>query len=292
MPKYVKRHESLWELDVLRISLYGVDEDSYYEVTKRRGAFQLVKNNIIEFLKERNKRQSGPKLGLNFIVLVNTTDQVLRLLDLIRDINMAVHDGPGVDFLTLRENFNVIETEGLTPDERLWLVEIFKEFNERRRRECPELQVDFGYALYALSKGVLGKPLAMVTHRDMYPKAYPQVSVAIDLLGDVYLYRDAAFLDRPGADRYKIGTVTKARSLEKVVRDFLENGREIPPLPRDPALMDAFDHVVTKVIWQAQADEKIGISFNLGPVRDRLYHPDDGTEESGTPRVNYWERLE
>ncbi len=171
------------------------------------------------------------------------------------------------------------------------MVEIFKKFNERRRRECPNLKVDFGYALYALSEGVVGKPLAMVAYRDMFPKGYPQVSVAIDLLGDVYLYRDAAFLDRPGASRYKIGTVTKTRSLEKVVSDFLENGREIPPLPGDPALMDAFDHVVTKVIWQAQADEKIGIPFNLGPVRGRLYHPESGTEESRTPRVNYWQAL-
>lgn len=290
-PKYVKAHEGLWDLDVLRVSLYGVDDDSYYRVTKRLAAFPLVKSNIIEFLKERNRRKSEVKLGLNFIVLVNTTDQVLKVLDVIRDINAAVGDGEGVDFLTLREDFSVPETEGLTPEERARLVDIFKEFTVRQQRECPHLQVDFGYALHALSEGVAGKPLAMVTHQGMFPRAYPQVSVAIDLLGDVYLYRDAAFLDRPGADRYIIGRVTATRSLEQVVRDFLESGREIQPLPADPELMDAFDHVVTKVIWQAKADEKIGIPFNLGPVRGRLYHPEGAAEGSPAPRVNYWERL-
>jgi dTDP-4-amino-4,6-dideoxy-D-glucose ammonia-lyase len=292
-PSFVARHPGLWDLDVFRISWYGVDDDSYHRVTKRRGAFDLVKSNIIEFLKERNRRGSRVKVGMNFIVLIDSTDQVLTLLDVIKEINAAV-GGRGVDFLTLREDFSVPETEGLTTEERERLVEIFREFEEKRRSDCPELKVDFGYALYPLSKGLVGKPLAMVTHQGMRPKAYPQVSVAVDLLGDVYLYRDAAFLERPGADRYIIGRVSQERSLERVVADFLESGREIPPLPDDPALMDAFDHVVTKTIWQAESDARIGIPFNLGPIRRRLYGANDETSEpdGGPPTpVNYWQNL-
>ena len=30
--------------------------------------------------------------------------------------------------------------------------------------------------------------------------------------------------------------------------------------------MDAFDHVMVKLLNQAEDDEKIGIPFNLGPV--------------------------
>jgi dTDP-4-amino-4,6-dideoxy-D-glucose ammonia-lyase len=275
-------------LDIFRISWYGVDEDSYYQTTRRRGAFELVKRNLIELLKERNRRNSNLKIGINFIVLVNTTNQVLKLLDVIGEVNDAV-GGRGIDFLTLREDFSTPVDEGLTPEERAMLVAIFAEFNERRQRECPELQVDFGYALYPLSEGMVGKPLAMVTHEGMLPRAYPQVSVAIDLLGDVYLYRDAAFLERPGADRYVIGRVSRFHGLEQVVRDFLESGREIPPLPEDPALMDAFDHVVTKVIWQARSDNEVGIPFNLGPVRDRLFRPDSDAQPEHP--MNYWERL-
>ena len=290
-PHYVKRHDGLWEVDVLRISLYGVDEESYYNVTKKRGAFQQVRDNVIEFLKERRRRGSGPKVGFNFIVLVSGTDQVLKLLDLIVSINATVGES-AVDFLTLREDFSVPDGEGLVPEERRSLVEIFEQFNERRRRECPDLTVDFGYALYPLSEGVTWDGLAMVTHDDMLRKAYAQVSVAVDLLGDVYLYRDAAFPERPGAARHKIGTVTRTRSLVDVVRTFVERGRDIPPLPTDPALMDAFDHVVTKLIRQAQRDEAVGVPFNLGSVRDRVYQPADGVRKDAPPiAVNYWQNL-
>ena len=285
-PNYVRRHDGLWDVDVLRISLYGVDEDSYYQVTKKRGAFSIVKNNVIEFLKERRRRQSGPRVGFNFIVLVNTTGEVLRLVDLIAEINEAV-GGPGIDFLTLREDFSRREGDGLTAEERCALVEIFCEFNQRRARLCPSLNVDFGYALYPLSEATVWPGLAMVGDDRMLPKAYPQVSVALDLLGDVYLYRDAVFPGRPGADRYKIGTVTTTRSLEAIVRDFLAKGREIAPRPNDTWLMDAFDHVVTNLVWQAQSDERIGIPFRLGPVRRCM----EDEPRAQPVAVNYWQGL-
>src|SRR5262249_58172718 len=142
-----KRHEGLWDVDILRISLYGVDEPSYRNVTKKPNAFQIVKNNVIEFLKERQRRGAGPRVGFNFIVLVNTTDEVLRILDLVADINAAV-GGKGIDFLTLREDFSLREGDGLTTEERQALVQIFAEFHAKRARVCPDLSVDFGYALY------------------------------------------------------------------------------------------------------------------------------------------------
>ena len=289
-PRFVARHEGLWELDVLRVSWYGVDEESYQEVTQRRGAFALVKKNLIEFLKERNRRGSKVKVGINFIVLINTTDHVLKLLDVINEINGAV-GGPGLDFLSLREDFSVPEADGLAPEERRALIAIFDEFNWRRARECPDLKVDFGYALYPLSRGVVGEPLTMVTHEGMLPRAYPQVSVAIDILGDVYLYHEAGFLDRPGSERYIIGKVTKTHSLEQVVRDFLNSGREIPAMPGDPTLMDAFDHVVTRVISQSAADERVGIGFNDGPVCGRVYVEADDSARSDPKAVNYWHSM-
>jgi dTDP-4-amino-4,6-dideoxy-D-glucose ammonia-lyase len=289
-PLYVKRHEGLWDLDILRISLYGVDEASYCHVTQKRGAFAIVKNNVIEFLKERRRRQHGPRVGFNFIVLINTTHEVLRLLDLIAEINDAV-GAEAIDFLTLREDFSRREGDGLTLDERRSLVGIFDEFHRRRARMCPSLSVDFGYALYPLAKGTMWQGLAMVGHDRMLPKAYPQISVAIDLLGDVYLYRDAAFPNRPGADRYKIGTISKTRSLEAVVRAFLENGADIVPRPNDPWLMDAFDHVVTNLIWQAQADERAGIPFSQGPVRRRADTPQPTAPGTSPVPVNYWQGL-
>jgi dTDP-4-amino-4,6-dideoxy-D-glucose ammonia-lyase len=138
---------------------------------------------------------------------------------------------------------------------------------------------------------VVGEPLTMVTHEGMLPRAYPQVSVAIDILGDVYLYHEAGFLDRPGSERYIIGKVTKTRSLEQVLRDFLNSGREIPAMPGDPTLMDAFDHVVTRVISQSAADERVGIGFNDGPVCGRVYVGDDDSARSDPKVVNYWHSM-
>lgn len=289
-PLYVKRHEGLWDADILRISLYGVDEPSYRDVTKKPGAHQLVKANVIEFLKERRRRGAGPRVGFNFIVLVNTTDEVLRILDLIADINAAV-GGKGIDFLTLREDFSLREGEGLSVEERQRLVAIFQEFKEKRDRVCPDLSVDYGYALYPLSQGAMWKGLAMVGHDRMLPKAYPQVSVALDLLGDVYLYRDAAFPNRPGANRYIIGRIAKDRPLEMVVRDFLEKGADIPPLPNDTWLMDAFDHVVTNLVWQAKADEATGIPFRLGPIARRATDRERDAARAKPAAVNYWQGL-
>jgi dTDP-4-amino-4,6-dideoxy-D-glucose ammonia-lyase len=123
----------------------------------------------------------------------------------------------------------------------------------------------------------------------MLPKAYPQVSVALDLLGDVYLYRDAAFPQRPGADRYVIGRITPTRSLETVVREFLDDGHRILPMVNDTWLMDAFDHVVTNLIWQAGADERTGVPFRMGPVRRRAY--DSGAGQGAPIAVNYWQGL-
>ena len=54
-PKYLERTPGIWDLDSLRISLYGTDDESTYFVTRHKKAYSLVRNNIIEFLKLRNK---------------------------------------------------------------------------------------------------------------------------------------------------------------------------------------------------------------------------------------------
>jgi dTDP-4-amino-4,6-dideoxy-D-glucose ammonia-lyase len=162
---------------------------------------------------------------------------------------------------------------GLSDDERARLVAMFAQLEERRRREdLVDLHVDFGYALYPESQGVVGQPLEMVNYADMRPVGYPQVSVAVDLLGDVYLYREAAFLERPGAKRYIIGRLSPTRSLEDVVAEFLASGRTIEPLPGETGYFDIFDHVVTKLLNQADEDQRFGVPFEDGPVRDRLPH--------------------
>lgn len=269
-PQLLQKQEGLWRLHTLRISLYGVDPESTARVTRHPKAFDLVVRNAVELLRLRNRLGSPLRLGFNFVVLPGQAADVLCLADLIGEINREAGGERQIDFLTLREDYSVPPTEGLSPAERARLVEIVGQLEQRLARDdLHQLQIDYGYALQALSDGAPGQPLEMVSHTEMRPSGYPQISVVVDLLGDVYLYREAGFLDRPGARRYSIGRVTPSTPLDQVVRNFVESGRTIVPEPGDTKFFDAFDHAVTKLLNQADADEAFGVPFELGPVRQR-----------------------
>ena len=107
-PKYLEGQPGIWSLDSLRVSLYGVDDESTFFVTRHPKAYKLVRSNIIAFLKERNRRTSDVKLGLNYIILPENTNTILPLLDYINDVNSNVDNGPGIDFLTIREDFGSV----------------------------------------------------------------------------------------------------------------------------------------------------------------------------------------
>jgi dTDP-4-amino-4,6-dideoxy-D-glucose ammonia-lyase len=140
---------------------------------------------------------------------------------------------------------------------------VFKEFNERKDKECPEIHVDFGYAMVALGDGVLGKPLARVTGEQMRKSGYPQMSVAIDSLGDVFLYREAGFLDRPGNQKFVAGRIGE-KDLEGTLRDFIEDKVQVDRNDSDCRFMDSYDHLMTLLVNQTESDMNIGIK---SPVR-------------------------
>ena len=50
----------------------------------------------------------------------------------------------------------------------------------------------------------------------MRKSGYPQMSVAVDSLGDVFLYREAGFLDRPGNSKFIAGRITDKKSIEYI----------------------------------------------------------------------------
>ena len=279
-PKYLERTPGIWDLDSLRVSLYGTDDESTFFVTRHKKAYNLVRNNIIEFLKLRNKINPNLKLGLNYIIIPENIDTILPLLDYIVDINSHVDNGRGIDFLTLREDFGSVTeitddvdkiVEGrkyhldgfLSDEQRKKLIDIFNEFNIRKDNECPDVHVDFGYAMVALGEGVLGKPLARVSGKDMRPSGYPQMSVAVDSLGDVFLYREAGFLDRPGNDKFKAGRITSDKPIEKVISQYVENKVEVDREDTDCRFMDSYDHLMTLLVNQTESDINSGI---LSPV--------------------------
>ena len=286
-PTYLKRTPGIWDLDSLRISLYGTDDESTYFVTRHKKAYNLVKNNIIEFLKLRNEINPDLKFGLNYIIIPENIDTIMPLLDYIIDINSKVDNGRGVDFLTLREDFGSVteinddvdkSVEGrkyhldgfLSDKQRENLIDIFREFNLKKDKECPDIHVDFGYAMVALGDGILGKPLARVTGKQMRKSGYPQMSVAIDSLGDIFLYREAGFLDRPGNDKFKAGRITNDKPIEDVLHEFIDNEVKVNRKETDCRFMDSYDHLMTLLVNQTESDMKSGILSPVKIEKDRV----------------------
>ena len=67
-PNFLKKQQGLFDLERLRISLYGVDNASYEKVTRVPKSFTVVRNNLINFLRE-NIGKKNIKIGLNWIIL-------------------------------------------------------------------------------------------------------------------------------------------------------------------------------------------------------------------------------
>ena len=93
--------------------------------------------------------------------------------------------------------------------------------------------------MVALGEGILGKPLARVSGKQMRVSGYPQMSVAIDSLGDTFLYREAGFLDRPGNDKFIAGRITDDKPIEDVLKEFVEDGVVIDREDTDCRFMDS-----------------------------------------------------
>ena len=265
-PEFLVKQPGILDLSVLRISLYGVNQESTLEITKNPKGFEKVKNNIINFLKLKTKI----KLGLNYVILHNNLDDVLLLLDYIEDVNSESDNQ--VDFLTLREDFSP-EAQDLSVDERKKLLNIFKEIDNRlKSKNLDKLHIDYGYALESIRQNrKLLEPLKRIEHQDMRKKMFPQISIMIDPKGDVYGYHEATFLDKEGSERYCIGQVSKNKSLEQVVKEFIKRSEGVESLPMDISYLDAYDHIITILLNQADSDKKFGIPWSEGPVKARIY---------------------
>ena len=52
---FVEKHPGIKDLSILRFSLYGIDNESTIEVTKNKKAYDVVKENLIDYLKLKTK---------------------------------------------------------------------------------------------------------------------------------------------------------------------------------------------------------------------------------------------
>ena len=279
---FVKKNPKIMKLDSLRVSLYGIDEESYEFITTVKKSYKMVKRNCINFLKKRNEENSKIKFGLNYILLKENYKNLPKLIDFIDEVNIEVTNGPGIDFLSLRDDFDTVtgisderdhdkkyHLDGLlTEQDRKELLTLFKDFESDERLK--NLHIDYGYALHPIKLGILGKKLTRVTDEKMRKYGHTQLSVCVDLYGDVFLYREAGFLNRNGNEKFIIGRVNENTSFKQVIESFLNNTNGIKTEKNDIRFMDPFDHVMTSLINQAEDDKNFGIPFEEGPVALRF----------------------
>lgn len=281
---FVKRNPGIWKLDSLRLSLYGVDEESYYFITRLKKSYSMVIKNSINFLKQRNEINPKLKFGLNFIVIPENIDQVLKILNLVEEINNNVTNGRGVDFITLRDDFQSAtgHEENAEAEKKKYrlhskmddklrekLFNVLNEFKKIREKNFPDLHIDYGYSIFAVSRGVVSHGLNMIESERLPDYGYPQLSLAIDLYGDVFLYREAGFLERFGNKKFIIGRLNERNNLEEIIENFLKNSSPIKYEKSDTKFMDSFDHVLGSIINQAKEDKDAQIPFDKGPILAR-----------------------
>lgn len=256
--KYINQNPGMLDLEAVRISLYGTTAEKAFAVTKNKHSFNNIIENVITYL----NAASTTKVGLNWIILPGHTKDVLELLEVIDTINSRANRP--INFVTLREDFSQ-NIRVISDQEKTDLMNIFQDVETFKSTKYPSVHFDYGYALDPLRKGLNLGNLKMINWDEMVPANFPQVSVAVDVKGDVYVYHESGFLDRPGSERYIIGNIRNS-SVEEVTRQFVESRQRIKPLPTDVGFLDAFDHVVSILINQANSDKQYGLSWEQGPV--------------------------
>lgn len=260
----LNRQPGLWDLNGVRTSLYGLNDEEYEATTGKKGSFRRVKANLLRFMKLRTEQDRSVKLGLNYLILPGRARRLLDLVDYMEELSAVNPDRP-LDFLNLRQDYSGRDDGQLSGSDRSELRDALAGFEEAVRDRLPTLDVDYGYALNSMRCGVEANLLRTTTEQ-MRPRAHPQVAVQLDLLGDVYLYREAGFPDLPGATRYIAGRVGPGRSLYQVVDEFVSERREVAPQSGDEYFLDGFDQVITARLNQLEDD----LADGWGPARGFL----------------------
>ncbi|MEU0247479.1 dTDP-4-amino-4,6-dideoxy-D-glucose ammonia-lyase [Streptomyces sp. NPDC006235] len=277
------RQPGLWDLDAVRTSLYGLDDAEYEATTGKKGAFTRVRDNLLAFQRLRSAQGHPVRLGLNHIVLPGRAHRLLGLVDFIAELDAGAPDRP-VDFLNLREDYSGRPDGRLTERERSELRDVLHAFEEKAARLTPTLRVDLGYALHGLKAGA-GAVLPRIRPEDMRPAGHLPVAAQIDLLGDVYLYREAGFPGLAGAERYVAGRVGPGTTLREVAERFA-SGPGVDPRPGDEYFMDGFDQVVAARLNQMAADTAAGWGDRRGFLNTRPPAPADSPRTSLAPHLD------
>jgi len=282
---FLARNPAIWKLDSIRFSLYGYDDESYYYITRQKKSYEMVRKNLIELAKQRNIHNKNLKIGLNFIILNENMYHLSKVINFIKNINDEIDNGPGINFLTLRDDYQSVTTHSkeldlerkyrlenkIKLDDRKKLINIIKNFDELKSEKCEKLHVDYGYSLEFLKRGYLDSGLIKVKGSEIRNFGFTQLSVAIDTFGDVFLFREAGFLNRHGNEKVIIGRVSDENSFENVIKNFLKKNNSICFENEDSRFLDSFDHVLNALVNQFEEDYDFGITLDDRPIRYKIF---------------------
>ena len=272
--KYLKKNSSIFNLDSLRISYYGVTPESTFEVTKKEHAFKIVNQNILSYLKLKEQNKSNTLFGLNYVILKNKSADVIGLLKILSETNKELNNNKNnFDFLTLREDFRILG-ERMKKNERADLVKNLQDVDKYINEDdhLKNLFIDYGFALEPIRNGYVGEKFEdnFASKKDLEILGVPQARVVVDLYGDVYLFGEAGFLDRPGAKRYIIGNLIKQNSMKNVITEFIHSKNNIDILEDDRDYLDAWDHIALKFANQLKTNNDFGIPVDKGAINIKL----------------------
>ena len=253
----LNKQPGLLNLEVMRVSVYGHDDQSYANITRIPKSFKMVKENLRNFLQQ----DSSTKVGINWIILPGQSADVVNVFDMVEDINST--QDKKIQFITLREDFSQSALY-LGDNERTQLIDIFQQVEEKCQasENLKHLHIDYGYQLDPIRHGNPSGPLKMVPYSKMNRYGFPQVATAIDSLGNLYVYHETGFIERPGTDRYIIGNIEYS-NVAQLVKQHIQ-GKGITPKPFDVSFLDAFDHTISLVLadtymknnWQEILEQK------------------------------------
>ena len=271
--RFLENNEGIWHLDTMRISMYGADDETAKLTTLRSGVGTRVIANASDLVRLKVQRRSNLRVGFNHVVQSGQVKHLGKIARALLSIADQSPDRKGINFLTLRENYAASGEAAIHGMEREQLRdELVALQNFFIAEGMNDFVVDLGYGMRGLVDGLETEPVRRVAHTDMLARGYPQISVVVDLLGDVYLYREAAFIGRAGADRYIIGRLTPQVGLTETLSRFCtDRDRFVVPQPGDEIFLDAFDHAVTAFLRQASDDLHFGTHLSGIPVPAGLY---------------------
>jgi dTDP-4-amino-4,6-dideoxy-D-glucose ammonia-lyase len=225
-------------LDSIRFSIYGHNEETYTDTTTHTRS-----HTVLEKIKNFLNRSSMP-VGVNYVILRGQLDRFEKFIDWIETVNQSTR---GINWVSIREDSSQNKWH-LDNDERRRIRDLLLRLDQVSK------SVDYGYTLWPLK---FDKNIGGITHTNsLLPNGFPQISVVVDVAGDVYSYHDV-FPNRAGQNKHVIGNV-KENSLQNLITDWLAKPK-IQVCHDDLKFLDTSDHMITMLIKQQQELNELGV---------------------------------